>query len=82
MTDYAAVLARRFPGKEWWIAGNDYDTLDWISAGTKPTQSTLDGLWAEVEAEIVAEPATKAAAKNAVLAKLGLTADEVTALLS
>ena len=82
MTDYVAVLTRRYPGKEWWIAGNDYDTLDWMSAGTKPTQSTLDGLWPEVEAEIISEPNTKAAAKNAVLAKLGLTADEVAALLT
>jgi hypothetical protein len=82
MTDYAAVLTRRYAGKEWWISGNDYATLEWTSAGTKPTQASLDSLWAEVEAEIIAEPATKAAAKNAVLAKLGLTADEVAALLS
>ena len=82
MTDYAAVLTRRFSGKEWCISGNDYSTLDWMSAGTKPTQATLDGLWAEVEAEIIAEPSIKAAAKNAILAKLGLTADEVTALLA
>ena len=81
MTDYAIVLTRRYSGKEWWIAGNDYDTLEWLSDGTKPSKATLDGLWASVQQEIVDEPAAKLAAKQAVLDKLGLTADEVTALL-
>ena len=82
MTDYAAVLTRRYAGKEWWISGNDYDTLEWMSDGTKPSKSVLDGLWASVQQEIADEPAAKLAARQAVLAKLGLTADEVAALLS
>lgn len=82
MTDYAAVLTRRYAGKEWWISGNDYDTLEWMSDGTKPSKSVLDGLWASVQQEIADEPAAKLAARQAVLTKLGLTADEVAALLS
>jgi len=81
MTDYVAILSRRYAGKEWWIAGNDYATLEWISEGAKPSKSVLDGLWASVEQEIADEPAAKLAAKQAVLTKLGLTANEVTALL-
>ena len=81
MTDYAAVLTRRYAGKEWWIADNDYATLEWLSDTAKPSKATLDGLWASVQQEIIDEPAAKLAARQAVLDKLGLTADEVTALL-
>lgn len=81
MTDYAAVLTRRYAGKEWTLNGDDYAGLVWLSDGTKPTQSALDDLWSEVQAEMLAEPAAKAAARQAVLDKLGLTADEVAALL-
>jgi len=81
MTDYAAVLTRRYAGKEWWISGNEYATLEWMSSGTKPSKATLDGLWASVQQEIADEATAKVATRQAVLNKLGLTADEVAALL-
>jgi hypothetical protein len=81
MTDYVAILTRRYAGKEWWISGNDYATLEWMSDGAKPSKSVLDGLWESVQQEIADEATAKLAAKQAVLDKLGLTADEVTALL-
>lgn len=81
MTDYTAVLVRRYAGKEWWISGNDYATLEWMSDTAKPSKATLDGLWVSVQQEIADEATAKIAAKQAVLDKLGLTADEVTALL-
>ena len=49
MTDYAAVLSANYVGKEWWIAGNDYATLEWYSAGTAPTQAELDAQWPQVD---------------------------------
>ena len=49
MTNYAAVLTANYAGKEWWIAGNDYDTLVWLSAGTPPTQAELDAQWPTVD---------------------------------
>jgi len=81
MTDYAVVLTRRYQGKEWTTVGGEYTDILWHSEGTKPSKSVLDGLWASVQQEIADEPAAKLAAKQAVLDKLGLTADEVTALL-
>ena len=81
MTDYVAILSRRYAGKEWWIAGNDYATLEWLSDGTKPTQAELDAQWASVQQKIADEAEAKIATRQAVLDKLGLTADEVTALL-
>jgi len=53
-----------------------------MSDTAKPSKATLDGLWASVQQEITDEATAKVAARQAVLAKLGLTADEVTALLS
>ena len=81
MIDYSAILSRRYAGKEWTLNGDDYAGLTWLSDSAKPTKATLDGLWSEVQSEIAAEVTNKAAARQAVLDKLGLRADEVTALL-
>ena len=81
MIDYTLILSRRYAGKEWWIAGNDYATLEWLSDGTKPSKATLDGLWALVQQEIADEATAKVAAKQAVLDKLGLTEEEAQLLL-
>jgi hypothetical protein len=80
MTDYAVVLTRRYQGKEWTTVGGEYTDIVWHSEGTKPSKATLDGLWASVQQEIADEPAAKLATRQAVLTKLGLTADEVAAL--
>ena len=81
MTDYAAILTRRYAGKEWTLNGDDYTGLTWLSDGTKPTQAVLNALWPEVQAEMLAEPAAKAAAKIALLTRLGISADEAALLL-
>jgi len=81
MTDYAAILTRRYIGKEWTLNGDDYTGLIWLSDGTKPTQAALDALWPEVQSEMLAEPAAKAAAKAALLTRLGISADEAALLL-
>ena len=49
MTNYVAVLQANYAGTEWSIAGNDYATLDWFSASTKPTQAELDAQWPTVD---------------------------------
>jgi len=81
MTDYAIVLTRRYPGKQWTLDGNEYTGLTWLDDSPKPSKATLDGLWAEVQQEIADEKIAKAEAKASALAKLGLTADEAQALL-
>ena len=82
MIDYSAILSRRYAGKEWTLDGDEYTGLTWMSDTEKPSKATLDGLWASVQQEIIDEPAAKLARRQAVLDKLGLTADEVNALLS
>ena len=49
MTNYTAVLATNYPTEKWVISGNDYDTLQWFSESTKPTQAELDAQWPTVD---------------------------------
>ena len=49
MTDYVAVLTANYPGAQWVISGNDYDTLQWFSETPKPTQAALDAAWPQVD---------------------------------
>ena len=81
MTDYAIVLTRRYAGNEWTLNGDEYTGLIWLSDTPKPTKAKLDSLWAEVQQEIADEKTAKAATRQAILDKLGLTADEAAALL-
>jgi hypothetical protein len=78
--DIATILTRRYPGSEWTLDGDNYSGLTWLSDTTKPTKKTLEGLWAEVQAEIVAEAQSKIDAKASAISKLqalGLTVEEV-----
>ena len=81
MTDYAYVLTKKYPNSVWELSGNEYENLIWKSDDTKPTQKQLDDLAPIVKAEQAKANADKQAARQAVLDKLGLTADEITALL-
>jgi hypothetical protein len=84
MTDYATVLSRRHAGREWTMNADDYDQLEMLDGGNKPTQKELDDAWPEVQAEIAADAAAKIATRASALAKLadlGLTDDEISALV-
>lgn len=78
--DYAVILGRKYPGKQWILNGDAYEGLTWVSDGTPPSQAELDVLWPTVQNEIATEKADKEAMRASALAKLGLTADEVAAL--
>jgi hypothetical protein len=82
MIDYAAILSRKYFGKEWTLNGDLYEGLIWNEKTAKPTQKTLDDLWPEVQAEILAEIEAKKSARQDVLNRLGITADEAALLLS
>lgn len=84
MTDYSAVLSRRHPGRQWTLNGDDYEGLTMLDADEKPTKKSLDDAWPAVKTEIEAELAAKehavTSARNK-LAALGLTVDEIKALV-
>ena len=78
--DITQVLTKRYPDSEWTLNGDSYSGLTWLSDTPKPTKKTLEGLWADVQAEIVAEAQSKVDAKASAVAKLqalGLTVEEV-----
>ena len=78
--DISTILTRRYEGAEWTLNGDEYAGLTWLSDTTNPTLKTLEGLWADVEAEIAAEAQSKVDAKASAVAKLqalGLTVEEV-----
>lgn len=84
MTDYAAVLTRRYSGRQWKLDGDDYAGLTMLDDGHKPTQKELDDAWPLVAEEIAAEVDQRAAVKTSARAKLkalGLTEAEIAALV-
>ena len=84
MTDYAAVLTANYAGSEWTLNGDDYSGLTWLSDTPKPTQAELDAAWPDVQQQIANDAAAKIATRASALAKLadlGLTPDEIAALV-
>jgi hypothetical protein len=71
------------PNAEFSFSGNDLTTLDWQSTSiAKPSLAAIEAEIAKVEKAKESEAADKAAAKAALLAKLGITADEAALLLA
>jgi len=73
----ADALLSLCPDAQWTLVGDSYEDIDWLSDHPKPTKE-------QVEAEIAKEPeiaAAKAAAKAALLDRLGITEDEAKLLL-
>lgn len=82
MIDYTLILSRKYPGAQWILRGDNFEGLEWLDQTPQPTKAELDAQWEIVLAEIEAEIQSKKAAKESAQAKLGLTAEEIAALLS
>jgi hypothetical protein len=84
MIDYANILTVNYPNAQWSLNGDFYDGLTWLSDTPKPTQDELDALWESTKAQIAAKEQAAKDVKASALAKLaalGLTQDEVKALV-
>jgi hypothetical protein len=84
MIDYAQILITNYSGKQWTLNGDSYDGLTWLSDTPKPTQAELDALWESTQAAVAAKEQAAKDVKASALAKLaalGLTQDEVKALV-
>ena len=84
MIDYTAILSVKYKDAVWTLEGDDYSGLNWLSETPKPSKNTLDDLWPTVQAELAAEKQAKIDTKASALAKLaalGLTEDEVKAII-
>jgi len=80
--DYAKCLVFLNPLAEWSLNGNDYSSLLWLSKDPKPTEQEIIASWEQAKAAYEAKLASRQAAKQAILDKLGLTSDEVKTLLA
>ena len=70
------------PTAEFSFTDNDYSTINWIVLdGDAPTQAEIDTAIEQVKADEIAEAETKAAQRQAILDRLGLTADEAKLIL-
>ena len=70
------------PNAEFSFSEEDLTTLDWQSTAiAKPSIAAIQAEVAKVEKAKESEAADKAAAKSALLAKLGITAEEAALLL-
>jgi hypothetical protein len=84
MPDYSWILTYNYAGSEWTLNGDSYDGLTWLSNTPKPTKAELDALWESTQATVAEQKAQAIAVKESALAKLaalGLTQDEIKALL-
>jgi hypothetical protein len=71
------------PTAEFSFSNDDYLTVKWdVLDGDAPTQSEIDAAILTIKAKELADAETKAAAKAALLDRLGITADEAKLLLS
>jgi len=75
------VLSMLCPNTEWAITADDFDSIQWIK-GDPITKAEFDAGFAQYDAWKAAQDAKAEADKAALLAKLGITADEAKLLLS
>ena len=79
---YSQILSELYAGSEWSISNENYDELVWLSNTAKPTKSELDGKWQAAQDLTKSKIEQAVTDKAALLAKLGITADEAKLLLS
>ena len=71
------------PTAEFSFTNNDYSTIKWdVLEGKAPTQAEIDSAIEQIKADEITEAATKATAKAALLAQLGITEEQAKLLLS
>ena len=81
MATGADVLSKLIPNGGWYIAGNDYEAIQFIEC--EPiTKAQFQAGFAEFDAWKAQQDSDKASAKAALLTRLGITEDEAKLLLS
>ena len=80
MATGSEVLIMLCPEKEWVMYDNDFNSIQWIK-GEPITQAEFDAGFAQYDAFKAEQDSKAASNKAALLAKLGITADEAALLL-
>jgi hypothetical protein len=77
------ALKNLCPDAEFTFTDEDYSSITWIkNDGIEPTQKQIDDEIKAIKANEAKEASDKAAAKAALLDRLGITQEEATLLLS
>ena len=81
MASGTEVLSMILPNGGWYIQGDEYEAIQFLEC--EPiTKAQFTAGFAKYDAWKTEQDASKAAAKSALLAKLGITADEAALLLT
>ena len=81
MASGTEVLSMILPNGGWYIQGDEYEAIQFLEC--EPiTKAQFTAGFAKYDAWKAEQDASKAAAKSALLAKLGITADEAALLLT
>ena len=82
MSYLAKGIKKLKPTAQFSFTEDDYSTIKWdVLEGTAPTQAQIDAAIEQVKADEITEAANKAAAKAALLERLGITQEEANLLL-
>ena len=83
MKNYLALAIFKLrPNSQFSFENNDYSTIKWdVLDGDAPTQAEIDDAIEQVKADELAEAEAKAAQRQALLSRLGITEEEARILL-
>ena len=81
MAEGHEVLQMLCPEVGWVIYGNDYDLINWFDKSPAITKEEFEAGFAQIDAWKAQQDAEKASARQALLDKLGITAEEAALLL-
>ncbi len=83
MNYLAQAIKKLRPTSEFSFTDNNYSTIKWdVLDGNAPTQAEIDIAIEQIKVDEIAEAEAKAQAKAALLAQLGITAEQAKLLLS
>jgi hypothetical protein len=82
MSYLVRAIRKLRPNAEFSFQEDDYSTIKWdVLDGDAPTQSEIDAAIEQVKADEITEAAAKETARQALLTRLGITAEEAQLLL-
>ena len=82
MSDLVKAIKSLRPSAEFSFIEQDYSTIKWdVLEGEAPTQAEIDAEIVKIKAAEVIEIESKAATRQAVLDRLGLTSEEAQLIL-
>ena len=81
--DINKAIIKLRPGAQYSFSNGDYSTIEWsVLEGTAPTLKEIEAAIKQIKVDEAAKAESDAAAKSALLDRLGISAEEAKLLLS